>query len=97
VIYVVAGEDHHLVRIGQHIRCGPDRTPGSVGSVLDRRLDSFRQGLADRAVGRDDDDDPADAEEPVAAVALAGADEVEEISLEEVEEPDEDDDEDSDL
>ncbi len=43
------------------------------------------------------EEDPADAEEVVAAPALAGADEVEEISLEDVEEPDEDDEDDADL
>jgi DNA-directed RNA polymerase subunit K/omega len=61
---------------------------------------ALAQVLDGDAVAADEDDvedDPADADEPVAAVALAGADEVEEISLEEVEEPDDDDDEDTDL
>ena len=56
---------------------------------------ALAQVLEGDAVAADDDepeDDPADVEEPVAAVALGVAEEVEEISLEEVEEPDDDED-----
>lgn len=65
--------------------------------TLTPALAQVLEGDATAADEDEPDDDPADAEEPVAAVALPGADEVVEISLEEVEEPDEDDDEDADL
>ncbi len=67
------------------------------GIALTPALAQVLEGDAATAEDDEVEEDPADAEEVVAAPVLAGADEVEEISLEDVEEPDEDDDEDADL